>query len=325
MRNEVAVCLVHISESRSLEQPPHLEKHAYFKSTPSSLPTLILLKVFAIYSHILKRKHWWYSGRESLPWNVSLKSSVYKVCPKGINRSVLGELIKPGCFPSRSLDLLWGAFVKKWVESAFSVNTTENDWVSWNLRTPNLRFPLKLKHKREPAASQRERVYTQDGRSHTRPLVSGAGAPPGSGMARVPASQDGLGEEEDWSRARRGGADEPAGWVCILSVLPACKASFLQPSGNDWGKRIKKSTHSLWELSKAVFSHPLEFIAILNHRRGWGGYALRKERRRSERTSSNASWIHKLIIAADMQILNSISSFLSVCLLFHLACCRIPY
>lgn len=262
MRNEVAVCLVHISKSRSLEQPPHLEKHAYFKSTPSSLPTLILLKVFAIYSHILKRKHWWYSGWESLPWNVSLKSSVYKVCPKGMNRSVLGELIKPGCFPSRSLDLLWGAFVKKkWVESAFSVNTTENDWVSWNLRTPNLRFCLKLKHKREPAASQREWVYTQDGRSHTRPLVSGAGAPPGWGMGK---KRTGVGHRGE------GPTNPPAGSAFSPS-FPACKASFLQPSGNDWGKRIKKSTHSLWELSKAVFSHPLEFIAILNHRRGWGG------------------------------------------------------
>ena len=41
----------------------------------------------------------------------------------------------------------------------------------------------------------------------------------------------------------------------------------------------------------------------------------------------NVSWIHKPIITAHyhMQILNSISNFILTCLLFHIACCRIPY
>lgn len=48
------------------------------------------------------------------------------------------------------------------------------------------------------------------------------------------------------------------------------------------------------------------------------------EGRTSELTPS-ASWIHKPIVTANVQILNSISSFVLTCLLFHLACCRITY
>lgn len=192
------------------------------------------------------------------------------------------------------------------------------------MRTPNLRFRLKLKHKREPAASQRERVYTQDGRSHTRPLVSGAGAPPGWGMARVLASQDGLGEEEDWSRAPRGGADKPAGWVCILSVLPRLQSQF----SSTFRKRLRKKNQEidsqpLGAVQSCLF--PPAGVHCNFKSPGGRGVRVMKERRRRERTSSNASWIHKLIIAADMQILNSISSFVFTRLLFHLACCRIPY
>lgn len=45
---------------------------------------------------------------------------------------------------------------------------------------------------------------------------------------------------------------------------------------------------------------------------------------RMRELTSNARWIYRLIIIADMQIFSSISNFILTCRLFHIACCRIP-
>lgn len=190
------------------------------------------------------------------------------------------------------------------------------------MRTPNLRFCLKLKHKGASSLPKGAGLHAGWPIPHSPSREWGRG-PTWLGNGTCPGLT-GLGEEEDWSRAPRGGADEPAGWVCILSVLPRLQSQF----SSTFRKRLRKRNQEIdSQPLGAVQSCLFPPAGVHCNFKSPGGRWVRimKERRRSERTSSNASWIHKLILAADMQILNSISSFLSVRLLFHLACCRIPY
>ena len=131
----------------------------------------------------------------------------------------------------------------------------------------------------------------------------------------------GLGGKRLEERQPKNGADEPTGVCACSPSFPTCKAS-LPLSGANCRKRIQNLTHSPSDLFKAVFSTCWSSVSFKSPKA-----CIIKEGKMVEPLTLKASGIHKPIITVHyhMQILNSISNFILTRLLFHIACCRIPY
>lgn len=245
---------------------------------------LISLSVLAIYSHILKRINWWYMGSESVLWNVSLKSSGFKVCPtlmklsqvfsKQFCGSPAWEL--PGCLLQTASWMLSlsRTEVESWrggPESA--IFSKHHRWLcfNWNLRILNFRFCWKLKHSPELAAwvfpfglPQREGLHVKSDHRTPCPLVSGAGAPPALGLAILTLTGRAWGGKRLEERHPKDRAD----WGTkgsVLSFLPHLQSQSSPMFRDQQRKKNQESDSQPFWSVQSCFFHLLEFIPTFSH------------------------------------------------------------